>query len=197
VTLRLALLAAFVAALAHAAPAAAAPARYRLDPEHLSIGFLVGHIGYADVLGQFLRAEGSFVLDEEARSVTEIEVTIDAASVFSNHAARDEHVRKADFLDVARFPSITFVGTGARATGPSTGTIEGNLTIRGVTRPVTLDVTLNKTGPYPFGENYVAGVSARTSIRRSEFGMTYAVENGWVGDEVQVIIELEAIREPS
>ena len=195
--MRLAMLAALAAALVHAAPAVAAPERYRLDPEHLSIGFLVGHIGYADVLGKFLRAEGDFVLDEEARTVSDIKVTIDAASVFSNHEARDDHVRKADFLDVARFPTITFVSTGATATGPDTGTIDGDLTIRGVTRPVTLDVTLNKTGPYPFGDNYVAGVSARTTIRRSDFGMTYAVENGWVGDEVQVIIELEAIRERS
>ena len=191
------MLAALAAALVHAAPAVAAPERYRLDPEHLSIGFLVGHIGYADVLGKFLRAEGDFVLDEKARTVSDIKVTIDAASVFSNHEARDDHVRKADFLDVARFPTITFVSTGATATGPDTGTIDGDLTIRGVTRPVTLDVTLNKTGPYPFGDNYVAGVSARTTIRRSDFGMTYAVENGWVGDEVQVIIELEAIRERS
>ena len=66
-----------------------------------------------------------------------------------------------------------------------------------MTTPVTLDVTLNKTGLYPYIDNYVAGVSARTTIRRSEFGMTYAVENGWVGDEVEVIIELEAIREKS
>jgi polyisoprenoid-binding protein YceI len=183
------------ALLAGARPATAEPARYRLDPEHLSIGFLVRHIGYADLLGQFLKAEGSFTFDEEARTVSDIQVTIDAASVFSNHAARDEHVRKPDFLDVPRFPTITFVGTEATATGPDTGRITGDLTIRGVTRPVTLDVKLNKTGLYPYIDNYVAGVSARTTVRRSEFGMTYAVENGWVGDEVAVIIELEAIRE--
>jgi polyisoprenoid-binding protein YceI len=185
-----------IAALVAPMPAAQAePARYRLDPEHLSIGFLVRHIGYADLLGQFLSAEGGFVLDEEARTVSDIRITIDAASVFSNHQARDEHLRKPDFLDVAQFPTITFVGTSAVATGENTGTVTGDLTIRGVTRPVTLEVTLNKTGMYPYLDNYVAGVSARTMIRRSEFGMTYAVDNGWVGDEVAVIIELEAIRE--
>ncbi len=186
---------ALVALVAGAQPARAEPARYRLDPEHLSIGFLVRHIGYADVLGQFLRAQGSFVFDEAARTVSDIQVTIDAASVFSNHEARDQHVRKPEFLDVPQFPTIVFVGSSAMATGPDTGRIAGELTIRGVTRPVTLDVTLNKTGLYPYIDNYVAGVSARTTIRRSEFGMTYAVENGWVGDEVDVIIELEAIRE--
>ena len=178
-------------------PTLAEPAHYRLDPEHLSIAFLVRHIGYADVLGQFLKAEGNFTFDEEARTVSDVRVTIDAASVFSNHKARDEHTRKVDFLDVPQFPTITFVGTGATATGPNTGKVSGDLTVRGVTRPVTLDVTLNKTGVYPDIDNYVAGVSARTTIRRSEFGMTYAVQNGWVGDEVEVIIELEAIREKS
>jgi polyisoprenoid-binding protein YceI len=183
--------------MAWSQPTLAEPARYRLDPEHLSIAFLVRHIGYADVLGKFLKAEGSFTFDEEARIVSAIRVTIDAASVFSNHKARDEHTRKADFLDVPQFPTITFVGTGATATGANSGKVTGDLTIRGVTRPVTLDVTLNKTGLYPYVDNYVAGVSARTTVRRSEFGMTYAVENGWVGDEVAVIIELEAIREKS
>jgi polyisoprenoid-binding protein YceI len=176
-------------------PVSAAPAHYRLDLEHLSIAFLVRNIGYADVLGQFLKVEGSFVFDEEVRTVSDIRVSIDAASVFSNHRARDEHVRKPEFLDAAQFPTIQFIGTRAEAVGPHSGKVTGDLTIRGITRPVTLDVTLNKTGLYPYVDNYVAGISARTIIRRSEFGMTYAVENGWVGDEVQVIIELEAIRE--
>ena len=79
----------------------------------------------------------------------------------------------------------------------NTGKVTGDLTIRGVTRPVTLDVKLNKTGVYPYIDNYVAGISARATIKRSDFGMTYAVENGWVGDEVDIIIELEAIREKS
>lgn len=178
-------------------PAQAAPATYRLDPEHTTIAFLVRHIGYADTLGQFLKAEGSFVFDEEARTLSDLEVSIDAASVFTNHAARDDHLRKADFLHVAEHPAITFVGTSAEPTGPNTGKVTGDLTILGVTRPVTLDVTLNKTGLYPYIDHYVAGISARTVIRRSEFGMTYAVENGWVGDEVQVIIEVEAIRDKS
>ena len=195
--MRLPMLLCLTTVLASSQPALAAPARYRLDPEHLSIAFLVRHIGYADVLGQFLEAEGSFTFDEEARTVSDINVTIDAASVFSHHKTRDEHTRKADFLDVPQFPAITFVGTWATATGPNTGKVTGDLTIRGVTKPVILDVTLNKTGLYPYVDNYVAGVSARTTIRRSEFGMTYAVANGWVGDEVEVIIELEAIREKS
>jgi polyisoprenoid-binding protein YceI len=176
-------------------PAKAEPARYEIDPAHLSVGFLVHHIGYADTLGQFLTAEGSFMFDEEARTVTDIEVSIDAASVFSNNEERDNHVRGGDFLSVAEHPMITFLGTSAEATSDTTGTVTGDLTIRGITQPVTLDVTMNKIGPYPFGDNYVVGVSARTSIKRSEFGMVYAVENGWVGDDVEIILEFEAIRQ--
>lgn len=175
--------------------AAAAPERYRIDPEHLSIGFLVGHIGYAEVLGLFLEGEGSFTFDPEARTLSDLRVTIPAVSVFTNHDDRDEHLRGSDFLDAGSHPEITFAGTGAEPTGERTGRVTGDLTLRGVTRPVTLDVTWNKSGPYPFGDNFVIGISARTTIRRSDFGMTYAVDNGWVEDEVDIIIELEAIRQ--
>ena len=179
----------------HAAPAAAAPMEYRIDPEHLTVGFMVDHIGYASVLGQFLEAQGSFVFDEDTRTLSDLEVTIEADSVFTNHADRDGHLRADDFLAAGDHPTITFVGRSSEATGPRTGRVTGDLTLRGVTNPVTLDVTWNRSGPYPFGDNYVLGVSARTVLRRSEFGMTYAVDNGWVGDDVEILIELEAIRQ--
>jgi polyisoprenoid-binding protein YceI len=126
---------------------------------------------------------------------------VDAASIFSNDEPRDEHARGGDFLDVAEHPTIVFVGKEATPTGERTGTITGDLTLRGVTREVTVDLELNKAGLYPFdptggGEPpYVVGVSARATINRSDFGMTYAVEPGWVGDEVELIIEFEAIRQ--
>lgn len=182
-------------ALLAAAPAAAAPETYRIDPEHLSIGFLVHHIGYADTLGMFREAEGSFVFDPEARTLEDLTVTIQAESVFTNHQRRDDHLRGDDFLDVEAHPEITFVATSAEPTGETTGTVTGDLTILGVTQPVTLDVTLNKRGEYPFGNNFVMGISARTTVTRSDYGMTYAVDNGWVGDDIEVIIEVEAIRE--
>lgn len=176
--------------------AAAEPRRYVIDPEHATVAFLVRHIGYASVLGQFLKLEGSFTYDPEARSLDGLAVSIDTGSVFSNHAARDEHVRGGDFLDAGRNPVIRFVGTRAEPTGADTGRVYGDLTVRGVTRPVELVVTRNKMGPYPWGENYVVGVSARTTLKRSDFGMTYGLEGGLVGDEVDVIIEIEAIRQP-
>ena len=187
-----------IAMLATAQPANAEPREYHLDPAHLSIAFAVHHIGFADVIGLFTQASGRFVYDEAANDLLELEATITADSVFTAHSARDNHLRGRDFLQVAEHPEIRFVMTEAEAETATTGRVHGELTILGVTRPVTLDVTLNRTGAYPFppsNPNYVVGVSATTTVRRSEFGMTYAVENGWVGDEVAVTLEVEAIRQ--
>jgi len=175
---------------------AAEPRRYTIDPEHLAIAFKSRHLGFSDVLGQFLKASGTFVYDEQARTVEGIRVEIQAASVFTNHDARDGHVRSGDFLDARAHPLITFVGGRAEPTGERTGKVHGDLTVRGVTRPVVLDVTLIGAGRYPFGDKHqVVGVSATTVLKRSEFGMTYALEGGMVGDEVPVTLEFEAIRQ--
>ena len=179
-----------------AQPALAEPRRYSLDADHFAIAFKARHLGLSAVLGQFLKASGSFVYDEEARTVEDIRVEIDSASVFSNHEARDGHLRSGDFLDAKAHPMITFVGTRAEATGERTGKVHGDLTIRGVTRPVVLDVVLIGAGRYPFGDkHYAVGVSASTTVKRSEFGMTYALEGDIVGDAVEVILEFEAIRQ--
>lgn len=192
---RLSLAAALAAATAVAAPAQAEPRAYQIDPTHATIAFLVDHIGYAKTLGTFLKTEGSFVYDEETKELGEVRVIVDATSVFSNDKARDNHVRGKDFLDTKSSPEIVFVATGSQASSDTTGTVTGDLTIRGETRPVTLDVSLNKAGPYPFGhKKHTLGISARATIKRSEWGMTYAL-GGLVGDEVELIIEVEAIQQ--
>jgi len=173
----------------------AEPARYVIDPEHFSIVFHADHIDYARVWGMFLDAEGSFVFDEEARELSELEVTVEAASVFTNDDSRDGHLRSGDFLDAERNPEITFVMTGAEPTGERTGEITGDLTLRGETHPVTLDVTWNKSEQRPYSDEYVIGISAETTITRSDWGMTYAVANDWVSDDIPLIFELEAIRQ--
>lgn len=176
-------------------PAQAEPRRWRIDPEHFAIAFEAMHIGYSKVLGQFLKAEGHFVFDETTRTLHEAEIRVDAKSVFTNHEARDGHLRAADFLDAEAHPTITFKMTRAIPKDEKTGVVEGELTLRGKTLPLSVEVTLNKIGKYPWGENYVIGVSARTVVKRSLWGSTYAVENGWVADEIPIQIELEAIRE--
>ncbi len=165
----------------------------------MSIAFFVHHIGYHDVAGQFLKAGGSFTYDQETNSLSALDVTIDAASVFSNDEPRDKHVRGKDFLNVEQFPTITFTFKEAKATDATSGTVTGDLTILGVTKPVTLDVTLNKAGDYPFAIGgkipFVLGVTAETTIKRSDFGLEYAVANGWVGDEIRVFLSFEAVRQ--
>ena len=121
-------------------------------------------------------------------------VVVKTASVFTGVDARDRHLRSGDFLDVERFPEMIFEANGARLDGRS-GRIEGRLTLLGETRPVALDVTWNKSGESPLpGNPYVAGMSARGSFSRSDFGMRYGVADGLVGDAVELLIELEAHR---
>lgn len=177
------------------APASAEPRTFMIDPAHFSIVFNAKHIGYERLWGMFLKGEGRFVYDEDTRALSDLRVTIDTTSVFSNHTQRDQHLRSADFLDAKQYPLMTFVMTDATPVSDRTGTVTGDLTLRGVTRPVTLDVTLNKIGPYPFGGTYVAGISAKTRLKRSDFGMVYAVENQLVGDMVEIHLDLEAIRQ--
>ncbi|ABG31926.1 polyisoprenoid-binding protein [Roseobacter denitrificans] len=175
--------------------ALAEPARFELDPSHTAVFFTVDHIGYAKTLGIFGTVSGEFTYDMETQDLSDVRVSIDAASVNTFDDARDGHVRNKDFLDVSNHPEITFVATGGTPTSDTAGTVTGDLTILGQTRPVTLDVTLNKAAEYPFGHKRMTlGLSIEASIERSDFGMTYAVGNGLVGDRVDIQIETEAMK---
>lgn len=170
-------------------------ARYELDPEHTSIYFTVDHIGFAKTLGIFTDAKGSFMYDVDTQELGDVSVTVATSSVKTFNEARDGHVRKPDFLHVSEYPKITFVASGGTPSSEVTGTVTGDLAILGVTQPVTLNVTLNKVAVYPFGhQREVLGLSMSTTIQRSDFGMTYAVENGLVGDDVSINIETEAMK---
>lgn len=173
--------------------ATAAPSRYEIDPEHAVVAFLVDHIGFARVLGSFTEIEGSFTFDEAAGTLSDLRVSVDTASVASHHDERDEHLRSDDFLDADEHPAMTFAANDARRISDREFEITGELMLLGVTRPLTLTATWNKSGDYPIGRNaYAIGVSARGTLERADFGMDYAVDNGWVGNEVEIIIEIEA-----
>ena len=189
---RLLLAACFVAS----ATAHAQPARYEIDPEHFSVGFLVDHLGYAKVLGLFQKAGGSFTFDEKAGTLSDVRIAIDSASVFTGHRKRDDHLRGTDFLNAVEFPQIVFKGASAKRAGERTFIVEGQLEMLGKTQPVTVNFTWNKSAQYelPGVKAYVMGASGRGSFKRSAFGMSYAVANGWVGDTVELILEFEARR---
>lgn len=176
-------------------PALAEPALYEIDPAHFSIVFNANHIDYGRTWGMFLKGSGSFMFDEDAKTLSDLTVEIDTTSVFSNDERRDGHLRSADFLDTESHPLATFTMTSYEALSDTDGTITGDLSLRGVTKPVTLDVTLNKIGPYPWGSNYVVGVTATTTINRSDFGSTYALEGNLVGDDIPLVFDVEAIRQ--
>ena len=182
--------------LAGAGSAHAEPHTYQIDAEHFGISFSVDHLGFADTLGLFLKAQGSFVYDEKTRVLSSGRVVVDAKSVFTNHDARDKHVRDDDFLAAKAHPDIVFVADSYEPTSEEGGRLAGKLTLRGQTHPVVLDVVLNQSAVYPFGHGKpTLGVSASTTIKRSKWGMTYAIEPPMVGDEVKLVFEFEAIRE--
>lgn len=174
--------------------ALAEPQTFLIDEDHLSIVFLVDHIGYQRQFGQFLEARGSFVYDPEANVLSAGEVTIAADSVFTNHDRRDRHLRNDDFLDARAYPEIRYLITGHQALDGGRHRVDGELTLLDQTRPVSLEVTLNKAADYPFGHGkFTLGLSARTTILRSDWGMDYGVDGGLVGDEVDLWFEFEAI----
>ena len=172
-----------------------------LERRFWGAGLLTGWCGMKrSVLPDIGLAEGSFVYDEKTRTLTSGRVVVAAESVFSNHKARDRHVRDSDFLDAGRYPEIVFEATGFEAVmendGRLDGRLSGKLTLLGQTHPVTLEVSLNKAATYPFGHRkHTLGISARTTLQRSQWGMTYGVDRGMVGDEVLLSFELEGTRD--
>ena len=173
----------------------AEPGLYEIDPQHLTLGFLVEHVGFAKVLGRFPEAEGTFTFDEATGEISNVRVVVKTASVDTTVEPRDRHLKSADFLNVEKFPEMVFESKGTTKLEGRKGELRGYLALVGITRPLALSVTWNKsaTSPLP-GKPYVAGMSARGSFRRSEFGMSYGVADGLVGDDVELLIELEAHR---
>jgi len=173
----------------------AAPAQYELDASHTTVMFSIDHVGYAATLGIFGDVAGTFTYDMDTQDLSNVAVTIAADSVQTFHDARDGHVKNKDFLNVGAYPQITFAAANGTPVSATSGTVTGNLTILGETHPVTLDVTLNKAADYPFGhKRFVLGLTLTGKIKRSTFGMNYAVANGLVGDDVAIRIETEAMR---
>jgi polyisoprenoid-binding protein YceI len=179
------------------APAVRAePATYRIDPEHCSIAFLIEHVGYAKMIGQFTQVSGEFVYDEQARQLRSGSVEIRSHSVSTHHDQRDAHVRNQDFLNADAHPIVRFTATEYRPHGESGGVLRGDLAMLGQTHPIELRITLNKASAYPFGHRkHTLGVSATATIQRSRWGMSYGVANGMVGDAVELLFEFEAQRQ--
>lgn len=166
---------------------------YNFDTAHTQILFFVNHLGFSNSQGEFHEYEGNFTFDRAQPENSKIDVSIKTASIDMDDEKWDAHMKNEDFFNVEKFPDMTFKSTAIEVTGENTANIVGDLTLLGVTKPVTLAVTHNKSDKHPFSGKFVAGFSAEATIKRSEFGMNYGLPA--VGDDVRVVIEVEGVRE--
>lgn len=167
----------------------AAAQAWEFDKSHTRVGFSVDHLGFSTVVGDFRQFDGAVQYDPKQPEALKVNFEIDTKSIDSGWAARDEHLRKADFFNVDKFPKMTFTSTAVKVLGDNRSQVTGNLTLLGVTKPVTLDVTLNKLAVNPITKKQTAGITAVTTIKRSEWGMTTYVPA--VGDDIPVRIDAE------
>ncbi len=163
---------------------------YVLDPSHTNITWHADHFGFSRPSGKFASVEGVVVLDEAQPGNSKVNVTIRPASIVTGIEKFDAHLKGKDFFNVDQFPDAVYAGHKVQVTGKNSATVEGTLTLLGVAKPVTLNVTLNKIGEHPFTKKKTAGFTASTTIKRSDFGMTYGLPG--VADEVSITIEAEA-----
>jgi polyisoprenoid-binding protein YceI len=169
---------------------------WQLDPAHTQVEFSAKHMMFTTVKGHFSGIKGAIRLDEQDITRSSVDVEIDAATLDTRVDQRDTHLRSQDFLHVEQHPAITFVSTRIERVGEDQLMVTGDLTVRGVTRPVVLDTTITGRGKTPFGTT-VAGFEAHGSINRKDFGLNWnvALEAGGflVGDTVKINVEAEAI----
>ena len=177
---------------AFSAAAVAAPETYNMDPAHTAPRFEYSHFGYSNQLHRFDKTSGKIVLDRTAQTGS-VDVTIDATSVNTGYALFNQHIQAEDYFDTARFPTITFKSTKVKFEGGKPVAVDGNLTIKGVTRPVTLTVASFHSMPHPMLKKDAIGANATTKVKRSDFNMGKNVP--YVSDEVSLTIAVEAIKE--
>jgi polyisoprenoid-binding protein YceI len=179
-------------------PALASATTWNIDPEHSNIGFKVRHLMISNVKGNFEKHRGVVEINDQDISKSRVEVSIDTASINTNVQKRDDHLRSAEFFDVAKYPAMTFVSKKVAKAGKDKLNVTGDLTLHGITREVVLDVE-GPTGESkdPWGV-IRRGAVAVTKINRKDFGLVWnkALETGGVavGDEITITLEIEMIK---
>lgn len=168
---------------------------WAVDKAHSEVGFTVKHMMISKAKGTFDNFDAKINADVEDLTNAEIEVTIDVASINTRNSDRDDHLRSADFFDAENYPNITFVAKDIKKSGEGDYEVVGDLTLKGTTKPATLDVTFEGQSKDPMSGNLAAGFSGTTSINRKEFGLTWnaSLETGGVlvGEDVKIHFELE------
>ena len=171
----------------------AAAADYVIDREgqHAFVNFKISHMGFSWLYGTFKDFEGSFSFDAEQPEASQVEVTLKTASLDSNHAERDKHLRSDDFLNVAKHPTATFKSTSVKSTGEGTADITGDLTLNGVTKPVVIAAKFIGEGDDPWG-GYRAGFEGTTTLKLKDFNIK--MDLGPASQTVDLIISVEGVR---
>ncbi|WP_332673071.1 YceI family protein [Aromatoleum sp.] len=188
--LRVAIASAFAAAVA--APALAAPETFNIDNSHTFPRFEYNHFGYSTQQSRFNKTTGTITLDRAAKTGS-VDVTIDTKSVDTGFALFNEHIQGEDYFHTEKYPTITFQSTGVKFAGDKLASVDGNLTIKGVTKPVTLAVTSFHCMPHPMLKKLGCGANVTTTIKRSEFGA--GANAPYVSDEVKLVIAVEAVQQ--
>ncbi|SKA03181.1 YceI family protein [Novilysobacter spongiicola] len=168
----------------------AEPVTYTMDPNHTDVIASWSHFGFSNPIAHFGQVDGTITYDPDNVGASSVQVTIPLAGLDSHVEAFDEHLRSGDFFDAANHPEITFSSTGVEAAGEDRLKVAGDLTLRGITKPVVLDVTINRIGTQPMSGQPAAGFDATTTIKRSDFDMGMYAPN--VSDEVEIRITTEA-----
>ena len=181
----------FAALLLAAGAVHADPVKYDLDPNHTQVEFSWNHFGFSNITGRFDKVEGNFQFDPTDPTRSSIDVTIPIASIDTGVGALDEHLQGPDFFDAAQFPVATFKSSKVERIDADSLKVSGDLTIHGVSKPAVLDVTINRIGEHPMAGRAAAGFDAKTTIRRSDFGINKYVPN--VSDDIAIAITSETM----
>jgi polyisoprenoid-binding protein YceI len=187
-------LALFAALAAASVAVQAAPVTYTIDNSHTYPHFTYNHLGFSNQTHKFDKTSGTVVLDRKAKAGS-VDVTIDATSVNTGYALFNEHLQGADFFDTQVYPTLTFKSTKMSFKGDQPVSVAGDLTIKGVTKPVTLKITHFKCQPHPMLKVDACGANATTQVKRSEFNMGKNVP--YVSDEVTLTLAIEAVNKPA
>ena len=166
---------------------------YEFDKAHTHVNFYINHLGFSDMFGQITEYSGGWQFDESKPEQSSVDVTLNPASIHTASDILDSELRGEKFFETGKFPEMHFKSTSIKITGKDTGDVTGDLTMHGITKPVTLHVHFNKAGYHPMTNLYMAGFNAEATLKRSDFGINYAIP--MVSDDVRIEISTEGVNQ--